>query len=373
MDDGQVVDLMVLDGTKIGLYRDRVKDWVDGKMVAPVTVDMALTRACNMNCVFCYGKLQENARSTITPKVIKQTLRDFAEIGVKGVSLISDGESTCSPHLDYAISEGYEQGLAMALGTNGELLDQRLIMSILPKLSYLRFNISAGQEQRFNEIMRPSRKGAFDRVVSNIRHAVDYKEVWKLKTTIGMQMVLMPEFEDQIIPLSELAVRLGVDYLIIKHCSDDEAGSLGVDYTKYKKMYNTLKEAEKLSNNYTKIVVKWSKLADGNVRTYKQCYGPPFLLQISGSGLVAPCGMFFGEKYKDFHIGNITKNRFKDIWKSHKYWDVMNRLASPRFNAQTDCGCLCLQHSVCKALDKVKKTGVLPQWVGDVPLHKEFV
>ena len=40
--------------------------------------------------------------------------------------------------------------------------------------------------------------------------------------------------------------------------------------------------------------------------------------------MVAPCGSLFNEKYKKFHIGNICDKRFKDIWASDKYWEVMN-------------------------------------------------
>ena len=69
------------------------------------------------------------------------------------------------------------------------------------------------------------------------------------------------------------------------------------------------------------------------------------MLQISGSGLVAPCGMLFNERYKRYHIGNICDNRFKDIWNSDEYWNVMKYLASPEFNAQKMCGTLCLRQT----------------------------
>jgi len=46
---------------------------------------------------------------------------------------------------------------------------------------------------------------------------------------LRLQMVLMPEYADQIIPLARLGKELRPDYLVIKHCSDDEDGSLGVD------------------------------------------------------------------------------------------------------------------------------------------------
>ena len=51
-------------------------------------------------------------------------------------------------------------------------------------------------------------------------------------------------------------------------------------------------------------------------------------------GISCPCGPFFNEKYKKFHIGNICETRFKDIVFSDKYWEVMNYLSSPNFNAQ---------------------------------------
>ena len=43
------------------------------------------------------------------------------------------------------------------------------------------------------------------------------------------------------------------------------------------------------------------------------------MLQISGSGLVAPSGMFFNAKYSKLHIGNFTDERFIDIFRSERY------------------------------------------------------
>ena len=79
----------------------------------------------------------------------------------------------------------------------------------------------------------------FDRAMKNIKYAVDLKN--NLKVTFGIQMVLMPEFGNEIIPFAKLALNLGVDYGVIKHCSDDEFGSLGVDYSKYEQLYNLMK------------------------------------------------------------------------------------------------------------------------------------
>tara|TARA_B100001123_G_scaffold449382_1_gene614493 strand:+ start:2641 stop:3765 length:1125 start_codon:yes stop_codon:yes gene_type:complete len=345
---------LVLDGTKIAWHQERVEAWERGERIAPVTIDMALTRACNYGCHFCYAMLQENDRSVISQPIIYDFLEDCAEIGVKGISLVSDGESTISPVFVDTVTRGSELGLSMATGTNGFVLTRRRLEEVLPHLTYLRINISAGEKERYAEIMGVKEKW-FDRVCQNIADMVEIKRRDNLKVTIGLQMVLMPEYSDQVLPLARLGKKLRPDYLIIKHCSDDEDGTLGVDYSGYEKLYDTLRQAENMSDDEYKVVVKWSKIAAKGGRSYQRCYGAPFMLQMSGSGLVAPCGMLFNERYKKFHIGNICETRFRDIWASDRYWEVMNYLASPVFNAQKMCGSLCLQHKVNETLDEYQK------------------
>ncbi len=345
---------LILDGTKIAWHQERVEAWERGERIAPVTIDMALTRACNYGCHFCYAMLQENDRSVINQPIIYDFLEDCAEIGVKGISLVSDGESTISPVFVDTVTRGSELGLSMATGTNGFVLTRRRLEEVLPHLTYLRINISAGEKERYAEIMGVKEKW-FDRVCQNIADMVEIKRRDNLNVTIGLQMVLMPEYSDQVLPLARLGKKLRPDYLIIKHCSDDEDGTLGVDYSGYEKLYDTLRQAENLSDDEYKVVVKWSKIKANGERSYQRCYGAPFMLQMSGSGLVAPCGMLFNERYKKFHIGNICETRFRDIWASDRYWEVMNYLASPKFNAQKMCGSLCLQHKVNETLDEYQK------------------
>ena len=342
---------LILDGTKIEWHMDRVRAWDRGERIAQITIDMALTRACNYGCHFCYAMLQENQRKKIDQGVMYRFLDDCAEIGVKGISLVSDGESTISPVFLDTIIRGSEVGISMACGTNGFVLTRRKLEEILPHMTYLRVNISAGEPARYAEIMG-CKETAFHRVCQNIRDMVEIKRQNNLDVTIGLQMVLMPEYADQILPLARLGRELRPDYLVIKHCTDNEEGALGVDYSGYRQIYDKLEEAESLSDSDYRVVVKWSKIEAEGARSYQRCYGPPFMLQMSGSGLVAPCGMFFNERYKKFHLGNICEQSFKEIWQSERYWEVMNYLASPKFNAQHMCATLCLQHNVNEFLDE---------------------
>ncbi len=364
---------LILDGTKISWHTERIKAWERGERIAPITIDMSLTRACNYGCHYCYAMMQENERLPITKEVIFRFMDDCAEIGVKGVSLVSDGESTLSPVFIDSIQRGSQNGIDMAVGTNGFLLNERKLEEILPHLTYLRINISAGERDRYAEIMGVKPEW-FDKICENIKTMVRIKKEKKLKCTIGLQMVLMPEYEDQILPLAQLGKDLRPDYLVIKHCSDNEDGFLGVDYGGYKKMYDKLHLAETYSDSEYQVSVKWSKIGAEGKRSYQRCYGPPFLLQISGSGLVAPCGMLFNDQYKKFHMGNIVTQSFKEICFSDRYWEVINYLSSKEFNAQTMCGTLCLQHKVNEHLDDIKSGRVAiesPQ--GNAPEHLNFI
>ena len=175
-------------------------------------------------------------------------------------------------------------------------------------------------------------------------------------------------------PLSKLGRDLGVDYLVIKHCSDDEDGSLGVDYEKYSGMVDILKDAETFSQKNYVVKAKWSKILSGGKREYSRCYGPPFIMQFSGSGLVAPCGMLFNTKYKNYHIGNIAEKSFKEIWQSDRYWDVISRISSLKFDARTMCGSLCLQHKVNEYLWDLRQGGNQRQCKEtNPPMHVNFI
>ncbi len=356
----------VLDGTKVMWWRDRIEKWHRGEKFAPVTMDVAWTRQCNAACSFCYAMTQASDGGVITKEKAFQFLEDAAEIGVKGVSLISDGESTVVPWYAESIEHGAKCGLSIGIGTNGVRLKKPLLERILPHLSYLRFNFSAGEPDRYKQIMGLKERDYWQ-VIQNVKDAMAIKRRDKLPLNINVQMVTMPEFHDQIVPLAKLCRdELRPDYVIFKHTADTIEGILGVDYKAYDKCYPAFREAEAMGDPDFRVVVKWARLADEGKRDYQRCFGPPFILQMSGNGLIAPCGFLFNTKFSKFHIGWITDRkeadgtvipgqRFRDIWASDRYWEVIRYLGSDQFNPQRSCGPNCLQTLANSWLDKFER------------------
>jgi len=368
---------LILDSHKLSYHFDRVESWERGEQISPVSVDMALTRACGAMCSFCYAMVQEpNERASIKTIDALNLLDDFADLGVKAVSLVSDGESTISKAYVPFIKHAAELGIDIGNATNGWEFEKEKIDQVLPYMKWIRFTVGAGTPEGYSKIMYkgPEHTEVFDRAMHNIRYAVELKKKLSLDVTIGIQMVLTPELEKEIIPFAKLALDLQVDYAVIKHCSDDEFGTLGIDYSKYEAMYPLITKAENLSNKETKIIAKWNKIKDKGVSSYNRLYGPQFLLQLSGTGLVAPSGQFFNARYSKLHIGNYTEERFKDIFKSTRYKRIMDYIASPNFDAQTMMGTLPITHYLNQDLDNhLKGIKKIKPNKGPKPLHVNFL
>lgn len=368
---------LILDSHKLSHHYDRIEAWENGEKIAPVSVDMALSRACGAMCSFCYAMIQEpQERASIKTKDALNLLDDFAEVGIKSVSLVSDGESTLSKAYVPFIQHASKLGIDVANATNGWEFEKEKIDQVLPHMTWIRFTVGAGTAEGYSKIMYKSEKHTevFERAMKNIRYAVELKQKLNLDVTLGIQMVLTPDFKDEILPFAKLALDLGVDYGVIKHCSDDEMGTLGIDYSKYEEMYPLISKAENMSNEKTKIIAKWKKIKDKGVSSYNRLYGPQFLLQLSGSGLVAPAGQFFNAKYSKLHMGNFTDERFIDIFKSNRYKKIMDYLASPNFDAQTMMGTLPITHYINEALNyhASGKARIIPN-KGPKPLHVNFL
>lgn len=335
--------VMTLDGSNIGYHRERIEAWERGERIAPIFMDIAWTRKCQAACSFCYAQAQASEGGEITWEHAKAFLEDAAATGVLAMNYISDGESTMVPWYADSVELASRLGIQVGAGTNGIATGPEVLERVLPHLTSFRVNFSAGERKRYAQIMG-LKPALYDRVLENIRYAAEYVRRLNLSCIVNMNLVSDPKDADQLLPFARLAVELGVHYAIIKHCAVDPDGVLDVNYKGYGAIEEVLRACEALSTPQTKIVVKWNKIQHQGERQYSRCMGPPFALQMSGNGLIAPCGPLFNEKYRAFHIGNITQERFKDILASDRYWEVMRYLAGPEFDPRQRCPSDCMQN-----------------------------
>jgi MoaA/NifB/PqqE/SkfB family radical SAM enzyme len=326
-----MTDLYRMDDHKLYWHLDRVQAWLRGERIAPLHIDVGLSKGCNIRCVYCFGAMQGNTYAKGAPVVFPREpllryVRDAGALGVRSMAFIGEAEPLLNPHVYEAIVHGKQSGVDISLGTNGILFDTgRPGEAAMEHLSWLRFNISAASHEAYRRIHRSD---AFDVVLAKIRHCVALKRRNGLAVTIGLQLVLVPDTIDQVVPLARLGRDLGVDYLVVKQCSDTVENALGVfsRLGEYEQYAGTLAEAEALSGEGYEVIVKWRKVTNRGRRPYERCLGVPFLLYSSGDGRLYPCGMFFKHREAEFRMGDLVEQSFREIVESDRYWDVVERV-----------------------------------------------
>lgn len=81
---------------------------------SPVMVHVAPTNVCNLHCEYCcYG--ERPVKGSLSPEQVKSALKQFKDVGVKGLEWTGGGDPTMYPHLNectaYAKELGYDIGL----------------------------------------------------------------------------------------------------------------------------------------------------------------------------------------------------------------------------------------------------------------------
>ncbi|MBF0632473.1 MAG: radical SAM protein [Magnetococcales bacterium] len=347
------------DGHKMMYHLDRVLAWQRGERFAPIHIDMGLTKFCNTACIYCYAVVQNMSRGTMIQRdPLLRFIDDCGRLGVRSIGFIGDGEPTLNPAVYDAAVLARQRGVDTSMATNGLKLDMDRAHEILRDMTWIRFNLSAGTPEGFQKIHQ-SKADNFFLLLDKIRSLVALRKQEGYSCTLGLQMVLIPENFDQILPEAQLGAELGVDYLVIKQCSDSEYKELGVDYRRYAQAELDLEQAEALSTSDYVVQVKWNKikaasdttLYQGGVRKYDVCMGTPFLSQLSGNGEVYPCGPFYGKKR--FLIGNIHDQSYHDIVMGDRYWQVHEDIRTS-VNVHKDCAIGCRQDYLNKFLWDLK-------------------
>ncbi|ODS30082.1 MAG: Radical SAM protein [Candidatus Scalindua rubra] len=336
----KIKDEYMMDSHKLLWHLDRVCQWQQGKRIAPLHLDIGITTGCNMGCVYCYGVLQgrdmANQRFNMPKDALLRLLKDAKDIGVRSIAFIGEGENTLNDALYDGLSFAKEIDLDVSIATNGIKIPRERLQDMMEALKWMRFNISAATRDSYYNIHKIK---AYDRVVNNIQAAVELKRKHKMEIAIGLQMVVVRDNISDIVPLARLGKKLGVDYLVVKPCSDTYDGTMSTPHEKYLEIEDIMQEAECFSDESYTVSVKWRKMKNLGRKGFEMCYGTSFLLQISGDGTVFPCGHFFNIRRDEFTMGNIIDASLKEVVKSERYWNVHKKIQCVNVNRDCETNC----------------------------------
>lgn len=358
-------DRYTIDGQKLCYHRDRVekwsnaKTWQEARKIYPIYLEVSPFGACNHRCEFCGVKSLGYKNDRIGKEVLSLRLEEVGRLGVRSIMYAGEGEPLLHPDIAEIVSRTKSAGIDVAFTTNGVFLEK--IFPVLGDISWIKVSINAGTPDTY-EIIHGAKDGDFEKVLGNIKKAVQIKRKKGYSFTIGAQIIVLPENENEILLLARKLSAVGADYLVVKPYSPhplEGEGAIDIKTLGYDKpgFLLSLEWARcHVSSKNFKVIVRDNAFRNvvNEEEHYDRCLSVPFFWgYITAQGDVYSCSIFLGDKR--FLLGNINEQTFEEIWEGEKRrqnWEMMKD-----FDASM-CRKGCRMDACNKFLLTVKKEGL---------------
>ncbi|WP_421900006.1 radical SAM protein [Maridesulfovibrio sp.] len=307
-----------IDSHKMHLHPRRVADWMEGKNIYPVYMELSPAGACNHRCKFCGLDFAGYKPDFLDTETLSARLAEMGRLGVKSIMYAGEGEPLLHKDMARIIQTTKDAGIDVALTSNAVLLNKEKSTAILPCTSWIKVSLNAGTAQTYARI-HGTKESDFQRVLKNLETAADIREKQHSQCTLGVQLVLLPENEQEVETLASLTRDAGMDYLVVKPYSHHPQ-SICTEYTDIS--YTDCSELEERLQSYKtdsfNVIFRSEtmKIWDGQERNYKCCNALPFWSYIDAKGNVWGCSIYLNDD--NFLYGNIHQNSFEEIWTGTK-------------------------------------------------------
>lgn len=345
------MDDFKIDSHKLIYHVERLNSWQKGEIIAPIYLEISPSGSCNHRCIFCALDYRGYKPQFLDTKTLKNSLKIAAECGVKSVMYAGEGEPFLHKDIIEIINFTKKSGLDAAVTTNGTLLSDEIIKNCLESLSWIRISFNAAAAKTYKKIHRGC-EGDFEKALSNLEKAVEFKRKKKLNCAIGVQLLLIPENKKEVIKLAKILKAVKVDYFTIKPFSKHPMSRTCIDKNfDYRQFFYLKNKLKKIAANDFKVVFRsnaMKKLKEG--RQYKHCLGLPFWAYIDSAGNVWACSAYLGKKA--FVYGNIYKDNFDTVLYSKKRRRIIE-MAAVSLDTKR-CREICRLDEINKYLDELK-------------------
>jgi MoaA/NifB/PqqE/SkfB family radical SAM enzyme len=312
------MDKYKIDSHKLMYHVPRVKDWLDGELIYPIYMELSPIGSCNHRCSFCGLDFMKYASRKIDFSLLKKRLPEMASLGLKSIMYAGEGEPFLHKDISGMVQLTQASGIDVAITSNGVLFGETLVAQVLPFCSWIKFSINAGTPDTYGKIHGTTPRD-FKRVIDNLRFAVKFRQKHNIRSTLGVQILLLPEVEKEIEILTGIVKEIGMDYLVVKPYSQHPQSITqkykDIVYSKYDYLYEKL---QPYNSDTFSVIVRLNTMQrwDDQDKNYKKCLGLPFWSYIDAGGNVWGCSMYLNDDR--FLYGNIAENSFQEIWESDR-------------------------------------------------------
>ena len=318
---------------KINYHQNELQEMRNGKQPNPILVQIVISDLCNHDCNFCSyrmtgytsnqlfgvmdkktGEVNNNPSRFLPYEKIKEILEDCKEIGVKAIELTGGGEPTVHPAHPEVFRKTLELGLDLALVTNGMILRQESMPSLM-NAKWIRVSLDAGTPNTYGNI-RKVKPDTFWRVIENIDKIVK-KRNGQNEPTLGISFVVTKENYTEILTATNIAKKSGADYIRFgaMFSQEDEKYYDGI----LKEIHHSCREAESISTNQFQVFNQFNKRLGDLLQKnpdYKYCGHMQVNTYVGADmNVYRCCALAYNKRGL---IGSIENQRFKDLWQSQE-------------------------------------------------------
>ncbi len=324
--------------------------------MAPVSINLDLTTACNFACPHCVDSEVINTGGYLDMDMVKESLDTLKAHGLLSVILLGGGEPTL--HRKFGEIVRYIKSLELQLGivTNGSRLEQvNEVASVLGKNDWLRLSLDAASQDTFEKLHRPRTPAALMDILQNARELKNMNP----DISLGYSYVIMwdglehngnaiapnlHEMGDAV----KLAAQYGFDYISFKPCLirvpeiRKETLLDNVDNEKERRIIEdvvkNIEAAKKASGDKIKVLESVNLIAMLTYQVHELKKQPRTCHMQVFNTVVAPAGIFHCPAFRGVDAakigesdGYVGEEKFKQTLQH-----LMDSIVT--FDAEMECG-----------------------------------
>lgn len=347
-----MADKIRMDSHKLIYHPDVVARWMKGENIFPIELEIGLTNACNHRCIFCAVDYTGYQPIMMDSGMLSKNLKELAPKGVKSIIYAGEGEPLVHRDAPNIINRTKSLGIDAAMSTNGVLLTPEVSRECLKSLTWVRFSTAGITDETYDRIHR-GKSGDLAKVLYHMEEAVKVKREQGLHTTLGVQLLLLPDNKNEIVQMGKELKRIGVDYFTIKPFSQHPQSQhiLQVDYREMLELEKEVKELQ--TQDFTIYFRAHSMQKLEQKRCYEHCWALPFMVYIDAKGNLWPCIVFMGKD--ELKYGNLNENSFVEIWEGSHRKEIVDYFM--HMDLETNCRELCRLDEMNRYLEELKHPG----------------
>lgn len=312
-------DDLRIDRHKLLFHVERVSDWLAGKTVYPIYMEISPAGSCNHRCVFCGLDFMGYQPRFLDADLLMTRLTEMGALGLKSVMFAGEGEPFLHRRMPEIVLHARQRaGIDVALTTNGVLLRPEVAERILGATAWIKVSLNAGTPETYAAI-HGTRPADFEKVCANLSRAVVIRRRQGVACTLGAQILLLPENRHEVAALAERCRDMGLDYLVVKPYSQHPQ-SLHHEYAgiSYREHEELAEQLDQYACDDFQVIFRRHAMrkCDDGTRPYQRCLALPFWSYLDAGGNIWGCSIYLGDER--FLYGNIRDNTFAEIWQGPK-------------------------------------------------------